>query len=60
MAITPDGRRLLPMLEGALTTDPDQRRLIISEFDLSRRRVEPPCDWRPHDAHQSTLSGDRA
>lgn len=34
MAITPNGKRLYPMLEGALTTDPDQRRLIISEFDV--------------------------
>ena len=35
MAITPDGKTLLPMLEGALTTDPNQRRLIISEFNIS-------------------------
>ena len=32
MAISPDGKTLYPMLEGALTTDTDQRRLIISEF----------------------------
>jgi hypothetical protein len=37
MAITPDGRRLYPMLEGPLTTDPDQRRLLVNEFDISRR-----------------------
>jgi hypothetical protein len=37
MAITPNGRRLYPMLEGSLTTDPDQRRLIINEFDLRLR-----------------------
>src|SRR5262245_46241534 len=37
MALTPNGRYLYPMLEGALTTDPDQRRLMISEFDLKRR-----------------------
>ena len=36
MAISPNGRTLYPMLEGALTTDPDQRRLIISEFDLAK------------------------
>ena len=35
MAITQDGKTLLPMLEGALTTDPNQRRLIISEFNIS-------------------------
>jgi hypothetical protein len=34
MAISPNGKRLYPMLEGALTTDPDQRRLLINEFDL--------------------------
>jgi hypothetical protein len=38
MAISPNGRFLYPMLEGALTTDPDQRRLIINEFDIERRR----------------------
>lgn len=34
MALTPNGRALYPMLEGPLTTDLDQRRLIINEFDL--------------------------
>ena len=38
MAITPDGKTLYPMLEGSLTTDPDQRRLIINQFDLRTRR----------------------
>jgi hypothetical protein len=38
MAITPDGKTLYPMLEGPLTTDPDQQRLIINEFDIKRRR----------------------
>lgn len=37
MAITPNGRYLYPMLEGSLTTDPDQQRLIISQFDRKRR-----------------------
>ena len=37
MAITPNGKFLYPMLEGALTTDPDQRRLIINQFDLRTR-----------------------
>lgn len=36
MAISDNGRTLFPMLEGALTTDPDQRRLIINEFDIKR------------------------
>jgi hypothetical protein len=34
MAISPNGKWLYPMLEGALTTDPDQRRLLINEFSL--------------------------
>jgi hypothetical protein len=38
MAITPDGRELYPMLEGSLTTDPNQRRLIINQFDLQTRQ----------------------
>ena len=38
MAITPDGKTLYPLLEGSLTTDPDQRRLIINEFDIDARR----------------------
>lgn len=38
MAVTKDGKTLYPMLEGSLTTDPNQRRLIISEFDIKTRR----------------------
>jgi hypothetical protein len=38
MAISPDGQTLFPMLEGALTTDPDQTRLIINEFDVPGRQ----------------------
>ncbi len=37
MAISANGKKLYPMLEGALTTDTDQRRLIINEFDLRSR-----------------------
>jgi hypothetical protein len=37
MAITPNGKMLYPLLEGSLTTDPDQRRLIINEFDIDAR-----------------------
>ena len=37
MAISPNGKKLYPMLEGPLTTDPDQQRLIINEFDIDRR-----------------------
>jgi hypothetical protein len=34
MAITPDGKTLYPMLEGALIADPDQTRRWIYEFDV--------------------------
>jgi len=38
MAISPNGKALYPLLEGPLTTDPDQRRLIINEFSLKQER----------------------
>jgi hypothetical protein len=38
MALTPNGRMLYPLLEGSLTTDPDQRRLILNEFDIEARQ----------------------
>lgn len=37
MAVTRSGKRLYPMLEGPLTTDTDQRRLIINEFNVKAR-----------------------
>lgn len=37
-AISPDRRFLYPMLEGALSDDPDQRRRFIYEFDLNRKQ----------------------
>jgi hypothetical protein len=50
MAITPNGKKLYPMLEGALTTDPDQRRLIISEFDLATKQYTSRQWWYRMDA----------
>jgi hypothetical protein len=38
MAITQNRKTLYPMLEGALTSDPDQRRRLIYEFDLTREQ----------------------
>ena len=38
LAASADGRRLYPVLEGALVSDPDQRRRVIYEFDTARRR----------------------
>jgi len=37
MALIPNGKSLYPLLEGSLTTDPDQHRLIINEFDLATK-----------------------
>ena len=38
MAVTPSGRHLYPVLEGALTDDPEQRRRIVFEFDTRTSR----------------------
>jgi hypothetical protein len=38
MALSADRRFLYPMLEGALTSDTEPRRLLISEFDLKARQ----------------------
>jgi len=38
MAISQNRKTLYPMLEGALTIDPDQRRRQIYEFDLTREQ----------------------
>ncbi|PZF84995.1 esterase-like activity of phytase family protein [Jiangella anatolica] len=38
MAASPDGRYLYPIVEGAYTNDPDQRRREIHEFDTRRDR----------------------
>jgi glycerophosphoryl diester phosphodiesterase len=34
MALSTDGRRLYPMLEGALRNDPDPRRRVLNEFSI--------------------------
>ena len=38
MAGSADGRRLYPIVEGALTNDPEKRRRVISEFDTRKKR----------------------
>jgi hypothetical protein len=38
MAVSCNEQVLYPMLEGALTTDSDQQRLIINEFSVKKRR----------------------
>jgi hypothetical protein len=50
MAIVPNGKKLYPMLEGALTTDPDQRRLLINEFDLEAKQYTARQWWYRMDA----------
>jgi hypothetical protein len=55
MAISPNGNTLYPMLEGSLTSDPDQQRLIINEFDLVSKRYTGRQWFYKMDA--STASG---
>ncbi len=50
MAISPNRKTLYPMLEGALIADANQRRLIISEFDLAHRRYTGKQWWYRLDA----------
>jgi hypothetical protein len=38
MALSPDGIRLYPLLEGPMLDDPDQSRLIIAEFEIPKKR----------------------
>ncbi len=38
MALSPDGKKLYTMLEGPLTTDPKQNRLLINVFDLTTKQ----------------------
>lgn len=38
MALSPDGIKLYPLLEGPMLDDPDQSRLVISEFEIPKRR----------------------
>jgi len=42
VALSASGRKLYVSLEGALTTDPDQRRRLIYTFDLARKRYVSP------------------
>jgi glycerophosphoryl diester phosphodiesterase len=47
MARSVDGKRLYPMLEGALRDDPDRRRWILNEFDL-RSGAYTGRTWQYH------------
>jgi hypothetical protein len=65
MAVSQNGKTLYPMLEGSLTTDPDQSRRFVYEFDARAKsytgrrwqyRMEAPGnsigDFTPLDAHR--------
>jgi glycerophosphoryl diester phosphodiesterase len=45
MALSTDGRRLYPMLEGALRNDPDPRRRVLNEFSIR----DGEYSWRTWD-----------
>jgi hypothetical protein len=53
MAISPNGKTLYPMLEGSLTTDPDQRRLIINEFIILSLDRQLPGSTTPRPITES-------
>jgi hypothetical protein len=57
MALSADGRMLYPALEGALIADPDQRRRIISEFDLRTKRYTGRT-WQYRTENPGWLIGD--
>jgi len=38
MALSSDGTKLYPLLEGPMIEDPNQSRLVIAEFDIRRKR----------------------
>jgi hypothetical protein len=59
MALSIDGRTLYPWLEGALITDPDQRRRIVNEFDLnSRSYTGRTWSYRVDEAFPGAVIGD--
>src|SRR5688572_28941371 len=64
MALSQNGKRLYPMLEGALIADPDQRRLFIHEFDIragaySGRRWAYRLESATHAIGELTAVSDR-
>ena len=50
MAISGNGKTLYPMLEGSLTTEPDQNKLLISEFDVQSKQFTGKQWWYRMDA----------
>ena len=59
MALSSDGKTLYPILEGALRTDPDPRRRVISEFDLKTGRyTDRKWSYRVDAAFPNAVLGD--
>ena len=59
MALSPDGRRLYPVLEGALRGDADPRRRIVFEFDIrARRYTGRSWTYRTDAAFPNAIIGD--
>jgi len=56
-AMARSGRYLYPVLEGALTTDPDQRRRVIHEFD-TRRGQYTGRTWAYQADQEANVVGD--
>ncbi|GAA1638888.1 esterase-like activity of phytase family protein [Actinoplanes couchii] len=59
LAVSRDGRTLYPILEGARTDDPDQRRRIVYEFDIRANRYTGRT-WTFRVDDPSLLVGDAA
>ncbi|SDU08768.1 esterase-like activity of phytase family protein [Jiangella alkaliphila] len=57
MAASPDGRYLYPIVEGAYTNDPDQRRREIHEFDTRRDRYTGRT-WSYQTHQEANVIGD--
>ncbi|WP_202925892.1 esterase-like activity of phytase family protein [Goekera deserti] len=57
MAAAPGGRYLYPILEGALTDDPDQRRRVVYEFD-TRTSAYTDRTWSIRLAEPQLVVGD--
>jgi glycerophosphoryl diester phosphodiesterase len=59
MALSTDGRRLYPILEGALRNDPDPRRRVVREFDVRRRAyTRQTWNYRVDSAFAGAVIGD--
>ncbi len=59
MALSADGRRLYPMLEGALVGDSDPRRRVLNEFDLAGGEyTERKWNYRVDEEFPGAVIGD--